>query len=284
MRAEIPLMIDRIHLIPITRCCFVFAAILFTFSSWGQTADSSTYYFDGQWALCDSSEAVYYRRCIWKDKKLAIVDYYKSTHTPQMIGFCADKGGSIKTDTAIFFSRKGNIEQTGRFVMNKADGLWISYFDSGMKDSEGSYTNGKKNGEWFYFHPNGKKSSLEMYENDTMRNMQCWDNQGITLSVCHETKLPEFPGGENKLNEFISEVIEYPVYCREEGIQGRVVMRFMIDTTGVLYDFDVVYSTRKSFSDEALRVLKSMPRWNVYPNHNRMIPIEYRIPFIFRLD
>lgn len=81
--------------------------MFYTFIAFAQANDSVTYYFDDNWEYCDKSEAMYYRRSIWKNEKLAAIDYYLSTKRPQMIGYYSDKRERIKTDTFIYFLKMG---------------------------------------------------------------------------------------------------------------------------------------------------------------------------------
>ncbi|MBN2774849.1 MAG: TonB family protein, partial [Prolixibacteraceae bacterium] len=73
--------------------------------------------------------------------------------------------------------------------------------------------------------------------------------------------MPEFPGGEKALNEFIQENIRYPEIARENGIQGNVLVTFIIDKEGKVKNPEVSLCVDQSLDEEALRVVETLPKW-----------------------
>lgn len=75
--------------------------------------------------------------------------------------------------------------------------------------------------------------------------------------------MPEFPGGQQALFKYLSENVKYPVIAQENGIQGRVICQFVVNKDGAIVDVEVVRSGGDpSLDKEAVRVIKSMPKWN----------------------
>ena len=74
-------------------------------------------------------------------------------------------------------------------------------------------------------------------------------------------KQPEFPGGPEALNRFLARNIKYPLLAQENGIQGRVVCQYVVNTDGSIVDIQVVRGVEESLDKEAVRVIKSMPKW-----------------------
>lgn len=98
-------------------------------------------------------------------------------------------------------------------------------------------------------------------------------------------QMPEFPnGGSTGLMNFISKNLKYPTYCQEEGIQGKVVVSFVVDKDGSTTDFRVVRSVDRYLDKEALRVLMGMPKWK--PGKQKGVPVrvKYTVPINFRLS
>ena len=74
--------------------------------------------------------------------------------------------------------------------------------------------------------------------------------------------MPEFPGGQQALFKYLSENVKYPVIAQENGIQGRVICQFVVNKDGSIVDVEVVRSGGDASLDkEAVRVIKSMPKW-----------------------
>ena len=74
-------------------------------------------------------------------------------------------------------------------------------------------------------------------------------------------QMPSFPGGPQALMQWLSENVRYPVVAQENGVQGRVVVSFVVERDGSITDLKVVRSADPSLDKEAARVVKSMPRW-----------------------
>ena len=74
-------------------------------------------------------------------------------------------------------------------------------------------------------------------------------------------QMPTFPGGETELMKFIRDNLKYPVIAQENGIQGRVILRFVVSKTGTIDNVTVLRSLDPTCDKEAIRVVKSMPKW-----------------------
>lgn len=95
--------------------------------------------------------------------------------------------------------------------------------------------------------------------------------------------MPQFPGGEEALFRFLGKNIKYPASAREDGIQGRVYVTFVVMEDGTLNYIDVVKSPDKSLSEEALRVVKLMPKWKPGYVGNNPVRVQYNLPINFTL-
>ena len=96
-------------------------------------------------------------------------------------------------------------------------------------------------------------------------------------------KMPEFPGGELELLNFINKSIRYPVGAQERDIQGRVICSFIIDKTGKVVDAQVVRGIDPSLDSEALRVVKTIPNWEPGKQRGKPVRVKYTMPITFRL-
>ena len=96
-------------------------------------------------------------------------------------------------------------------------------------------------------------------------------------------RMPEFPGGEAAMNQFINRTIRYPVIAQENGIQGRVVVQFVVNTDGKIVDVEVVRGVEESLDREAIRVVKTMPPWTPGRQGGKAVRVKYTLPIRFRL-
>ena len=96
--------------------------------------------------------------------------------------------------------------------------------------------------------------------------------------------MPQFPGGQEKLNEYLSTHLQYPAEAKEKGIQGRVVVAFVVNRDGSISDVEVARSVDPSLDNEALRVINSMPRWIPGQQGGKNVRVRYTLtlPFILQ--
>lgn len=97
------------------------------------------------------------------------------------------------------------------------------------------------------------------------------------------TQEPYFPGGEAALIKYIEDHIQYPPKAARAGIQGVVVVRFVVGSLGFVGDVEVVSSVRKDIDAEAVRVVKMLPRFSPARQHLKPVSVWYTLPITFSL-
>ena len=94
---------------------------------------------------------------------------------------------------------------------------------------------------------------------------------------------PEYPGGTEALLNFLRENINYPEYCKENKIQGRVIVTFVVEKDGSIVEAEVVKSVSDELDAEALRVVNLMPKWKPGKQRGENVRVKYTVPVNFRL-
>ena len=97
-------------------------------------------------------------------------------------------------------------------------------------------------------------------------------------------EMPHFPGGPAALQAFLSSNTKYPVVAQENGVQGRVIVSFVVERDGSITDVRVVRSVDPSLDREASRVVRSMPRWSPGKQNGSAVRVKYTVPVVFRLQ
>ena len=95
---------------------------------------------------------------------------------------------------------------------------------------------------------------------------------------------PEFPGGTAALLEYLRKNIKYPAICRENNIQGRVLVTFIVNKDGAIVEPEVVKSVNPSLDKEALRVISQMHNWKPGSQRGKPVRVKYTVPVNFRLN
>lgn len=97
-------------------------------------------------------------------------------------------------------------------------------------------------------------------------------------------QMPEFPGGIQELMSFLSKNIKYPKAAQKNGIQGRVIVQFVVEKDGTPTEFKVMRSVDPDLDAEALRVMKEMPKWKPGMQKGQVVRVKYTLPVTFRLQ
>jgi TonB family protein len=94
--------------------------------------------------------------------------------------------------------------------------------------------------------------------------------------------IPRFPGGDKALSDFIKRNMRYPKSAKKKGIEGRVVVRFFVETDGKLTNFSIAKSVNSQLDKEALRIVKKMPKWEPGQLGGRIVRMSCAVPVLFR--
>lgn len=95
---------------------------------------------------------------------------------------------------------------------------------------------------------------------------------------------PSFPGGEAAMYEWLGKNIQYPVIAQENNIQGRVTCQFVVGRNGEIEDVRVVRGVDASLDKEAVRVIRSMPKWIPGKQGGNAVKVRYTLPVQFKLQ
>lgn len=97
-------------------------------------------------------------------------------------------------------------------------------------------------------------------------------------------QMPQFPGGPAELLKYITKNLKYPVIAQENGIQGKVILRFVVNAQGHVENVKVLRSLDPYCDKEAIRVVKSLPQWIPGKQNGRNVPVYYTCPIVFKLQ
>lgn len=95
---------------------------------------------------------------------------------------------------------------------------------------------------------------------------------------------PSFPGGPGEMMSWISNHLKYPAIAAENGIEGKVIVQFVVGKNGAIRDANIVRALNPSCDKEALRVVNSMPRWIPGKQNGKEVSVKFTLPITFRLQ
>jgi len=97
-------------------------------------------------------------------------------------------------------------------------------------------------------------------------------------------EMPEFPGGIAKLGDYLAKNIKYPQMARESGVQGKVFITFVVEPDGHVSNVKVVRGIGAGCDEEAVRVIKNMPKWKPGKQRGKAVRVSYNVPVNFKLQ
>jgi protein TonB len=95
---------------------------------------------------------------------------------------------------------------------------------------------------------------------------------------------PEFPGGEEARLQFLRDNIVYPRIARDAGVEGRVIVGFVVEPDGRITNVKIIRGKVQSLDEEALRVTKMMPRWKPGKQRGKSVRVQFTMPITFLLQ
>ena len=166
-----------------------------------------------------------------------------------------------------------NIDENG-------NGTYVEWFDNGNPSEAGRYRSGKKQGRWTYYHKNGQVSSNELYNQDTLKQFQLFDENGIPQDdSAIIQKDVEFPNGEKALHNFIHNNLVFPGgYSIQNSDHIVIGTLATIGEDGKVEDVEITLPFHPAFDKEAIRIFTISPLWIPAMNHNRKVKSSF--PFV----
>ena len=144
--------------------------------------------------------------------------------------------------------------------------------------------------QWAYslvaYHCDDKSEQSALYRASPL-NMQA-ESQLVTQdgkekNTNIDDELPSFPGGDAKLREWIKKNMKYPSYAKNNGIEGQVLVVFIVEKDGSISNAEVSWGVDPSLDQEALRIVNKMPKWKPGTQNGVAMRVKYRLPITFTL-
>jgi periplasmic protein TonB len=95
--------------------------------------------------------------------------------------------------------------------------------------------------------------------------------------------MPSFPGGETEMLKYLGKNIRYPAAAQRAGVEGLVVLSFVVSKTGEISEIQVIKNLGAGTDEEAVRVVKTMPKWTPGKQNGRTVPVRYTLPVRFTI-
>ena len=203
---------------------------------------------------------------------------------------------SIKYDSSdvklikTLYSRNESLVEGDKKNMRKENwgwrlnGLSQSWYASGQLQSESNYVMGALEDSLKMYHANGVLKRSDVYKKGVFVNGQCYDQNQKEITYFPFEVNPDFEGGPRAMFQFLADNIQYPKKSRRNGEEGIVYVGFVIDKTGDVVDVKVKRGVSPLIDEEAMRVVKLMPKWKAGKQDGAFVRVAFTLPIKFALQ
>lgn len=225
-----------------------------------------------------SQDKIYFDTYEKETKDTSIAVFYKNkyrdpSYTNTIIEKSFYMNGKIRSE--INYS---NFAQKIKYGSSK------SWYENGQLKEKALYKENKLNDSLITYWPNGNLKRQDHYNMGKLVNGQLYNFDGSTTAHYEYETAAEFPGGINKLIDYIGTNIRYPKSARRNGVEGKVYVQFVVDAEGNVQHVEVLKGVSPVIDEEAMRVVKSIPQWRPAMVDGNKVNSFYTLPINFTIN
>lgn len=198
-----------------------------------------------------------------------------------------------KTGVWHYYSFKtGLLSSSGKYVNDEKSEVW-KYFDGNQLTEEVTYVNGMRDGRFVEYDSLGGISNEGLYKADTLFQSSTVRLEGPKLveklpflKECNtiEDEKKQKECSDRALLTYIYKNIKYPLDAREYGIEGTVVVTFVIEKDGKMAEFEIPNGLCQSIKNECMRIAKSLPPWEAGRQDGEKVKVQFNLPIKYKLE
>ena len=162
----------------------------------------------------------------------------------------------------IEYDSSGNVLEEGLIINDKKEGEWKEYYPGTTTIRyTGNWVSGQQNGTFYNYYPSGKVKRREFYSYGSLIKGRKFDEQGKKIKFTRYLQM-----AEPRVNPYrwLMRNLRYPKYEKENKIEGRALVSFVIDKDGSVTDVKALKVPTEGLAKEAIRVIEAMPKWRPF--------------------
>ncbi|HLP75266.1 MAG TPA: TonB family protein [Bacteroidales bacterium] len=190
---------------------------------------------------------------------------------------------NLKNGKSTTWYKNGTLKNESDYSNNELQGKSSSWHENGRLKSEIDFTDNKYNGIIATYWQNGNIKRKDYFKKGKFENGTCYDSSGNQVKHYDYEIMPEYKGGDQGLLNDISANLIYPEISRSHGIQGTVIVRFVVKEDGVIDKIDILQGVNTELNNEAMRVVSKLNRFKPGFCDGEPTPVYYMVPIHFIL-
>lgn len=179
---------------------------------------------------------------------------------------------------------KGKLSTLYNYHYGKLNGLFMLFYENDSLKVKGYYKAGLLDSNLVSYYPTGIQKRKDFYQKGELVEGKCFSSSGADTTYFKLETDPEFIAENGNFAYWIGKNTVYPIEAIEYGIQGKILVNFVVDTLGYVTKVRVVRGTDPYLIKEALRVVELMPRWKPATFDGEAVLSRYVVPINFKLD
>jgi protein TonB len=180
--------------------------------------------------------------------------------------------------------KSGNMKVQAFYNQGKFSGLYKRWYESGQLYYKRMYNQNPIPDTLRAYHESGSIRRVEVYANRELVSGKVYDEAGAELPFFPMEEMPEFPGGEARLLQWLATNIKYPKKAYKANAQGLVVVTYVVEKDGRIRDAEVIKGIHPDADAEALRVVNRMPIWKPGLQEGEPVPVRYTLPVRYTIN
>ncbi len=247
--------------------------------------DSTIIYLNTDFDQVSKEEAAYYRVVRITDPGTGRgyrKDFFITGEKFEEVNF--SKTDSVRDGLSQTWFKNGQLKEKKQYVKGKLEGKSAVWFEDGKKKWEMTYRNGELHDTLKTYHANQQLKRLDVYANGKLLRGQCFNEAGTLVPHYPFEVMPEFPGGQRAMFQFLANNMEIPKDMRKGRQNGHVVLSFMVGADGEPGNIKVVKTTHASLAANAIQVIQAMPRWRPGIQDGEKVPVRYTVPYNIKVN
>jgi TonB family protein len=166
---------------------------------------------------------------------------------------------------------------------NIQEGKIVTWYKNGQLKSEIDLSNEQYSRIVTTYWNNGIIKRQDYFNKDILEKGTCFDSLGHKIRHFDYEIMPQYPGGDERLLSDISNSLNYPFQSAKQGIQGKVIVKFVVDEKGSTSNTSILVGVNPELNDEAMRVVKNLRKFIPASRDGEPVAVFYMIPINFRL-
>ncbi len=217
-----------------------------------------------------------------QDQQVGKWAWWYANGKPKLVQHYPEEVKPFQPDLAPRYQTESFWDSTGTPVFADGTGAYAGYHDNGRPEEKGQFVDGYRQGLWRGYHENGALYYEEEWKAGELVSGKSYSEDGTqSYTYRQPAEMPSHRGGLPGLARYLSRTMKYPASARKAGVQGEVVIGFVVDEQGTVTDAKVLEPLGGGCHEEAFRVVQGMEKWQPGRFRGQPLRVNYALPIRF---